>query len=216
VLGDSIAFGLGASRPEDTLAPRLCRALSDDGIPVVAQVFAASGARSADLGRQVDRALRWAPDVAVLVVGANDLTHLVPTDQAVADLGAALRRLRTAGCEVVVAPAPDLSAVPRVPPAMRDAVRRASERLRRAQVGVAEAHGARVADADGGTARAFAADRALFSADRFHPSSTGYAAIARALLPHVRAACQEACQDAGPDAGSAPGRAAANGERGTG
>ena len=38
--------------------------------------------------------------------------------------------------------------------------------------------------------RAFGADPSLFSADRFHPSSAGYARIATALLPHVRAAAR--------------------------
>ena len=31
----------------------------------------------------------------------------------------------------------------------------------------------------------FAADPALFSADRFHPSSAGYALVADALAPHL-------------------------------
>ena len=33
--------------------------------------------------------------------------------------------------------------------------------------------------------RSFAADPTLFSQDRFHPSSEGYARIAEALVPHV-------------------------------
>jgi lysophospholipase L1-like esterase len=38
------------------------------------------------------------------------------------------------------------------------------------------------------TSAAFAADRSLFSRDRFHPSSAGYAMIANMLAPAVRAA----------------------------
>ena len=34
-------------------------------------------------------------------------------------------------------------------------------------------------------ARAFAADPALFSLDRYHPSSAGYARIADVLAPYV-------------------------------
>ncbi|OMQ16517.1 GDSL family lipase, partial [Modestobacter sp. VKM Ac-2676] len=33
----------------------------------------------------------------------------------------------------------------------------------------------------------FAAEPRLFSADRFHPSSAGYALVAEALAPHLRA-----------------------------
>lgn len=184
LLGDSIAWGQGA-REEDRLAARLAHGLSEAGHPTTTGVFAVPGARSAGLAAQVDRAVAWRPDLCVVVVGANDLTHGTPPDAAVADLGDAVRRLRAAGSEVVLAPAPDLSSVPRVPVALRAAVRVVSEELRRRQADVAAHLGAVVADLDGGTADAFASDRALFSADRFHPSSAGYAVIAAALLPSV-------------------------------
>lgn len=190
VLGDSIAFGQGAARPGDRLAARLVSGLAAHGLEATTEVFAVSGARSPGLAPQVDRALAWQPDVAVLVIGANDLTHGGPLWVAVSAFGDAVRRLRASGAEVVVAPAPDLSAVPHVPPALRVAVQQASEALRAEQVAVALAAGARIADRDGATTRAFAADSRLFSADRFHPSSAGYAVIAEALLPEVLAAAE--------------------------
>jgi len=188
LLGDSIAWGQGATREEERLAARLVRGLADHGVEATARVFAVRGARSAGLAAQVERATRWPPDVAVVVVGANDLTHLVPVADATAALRDAVRRLRAVDAEVVVAPAPDLSSVPHVPPAMRTAVRAASEELRRHQVAATTALGARVGDADGRTGRAFDEDPSLFSSDRFHPSSAGYAVIASALLPEVLAA----------------------------
>jgi lysophospholipase L1-like esterase len=42
---------------------------------------------------------------------------------------------------------------------------------------------------------AFAADPAMFAADRFHPSSAGYARIAAALAPTVLAAARYAAGD---------------------
>jgi lysophospholipase L1-like esterase len=185
VLGDSIAFGQGASRPEDRPAARLARALGAHGVDTTARVFAVSGARSAGLRPQVDAALGWEPDVAVLVVGANDLAARVPPRDAIAALASAVTRLRDVGAEVVVAPAPDLSIVPHVPPAARAAVRASSALLRAAQVETALAAGARVADRDGATSAVFAADRTLFSGDAFHPSSAGYVVIVDALLPVV-------------------------------
>jgi lysophospholipase L1-like esterase len=71
---------------------------------------------------------------------------------------------------------------------MRAVVKAASVLLRRAQARETLAAGGRMADLDEATARAFAADPALFSRDRFHPSSAGYAMIAKALAPAVRAA----------------------------
>lgn len=185
MLGDSIAWGQGAARVEERLAPRLERGLVDAGHRVVSRVFAVPGARSAALAAQVDDALDWVPDVAVVVIGANDLTHLVPVDEAVADLAAAVRRLRRSGVQAVVAPAPDLSAVPHVPVFLRDVVREAGNRLRTRQAEVAVAEGGLVADRGQEASAAFASDPGLFSADRFHPSSRGYAVIAERLLPTV-------------------------------
>lgn len=185
LLGDSIAWGQGAARERDRLGPRLVDALSQRGVDVELGTFAVPGARSSGLARQVDTALPWGSDVAVIVIGANDLTHREPVATAARALAEAVRRLRGAGAEVVVAPAPDLSAVPHVPLALRAVVRAAGDALRAQQVAAASAAGAWVADPDQRASRAFGVDPSLFSADRFHPSSAGYAVIADALLPTV-------------------------------
>jgi lysophospholipase L1-like esterase len=185
ILGDSIAYGVGAARPSDALGPRLAGDLVAAGLHAQTRTFAIPGARSADLARQAEAAKLWQPDLAVIVIGANDLTHLVPPDRAAAQLGAVVRQLRAADVEVVVAPAPDLSVIPHVPPAMRPVVQAASTRLRQAQARETLAAGGRVADLDGSIVAAFAAHPALFSGDRFHPSTAGYAVIAEALAPAV-------------------------------
>lgn len=190
MMGDSIAWGVGARTEDDRLAARLVRGLRNVGRPATAQVFAVPGARSEGLAGQVDRVVAWDPDVTVVIIGANDLTHFVPVEQAVSDFAEALRRLRASGGEVVLAPAPDLSTVPHVPPVLRPVVRAASDRLRRLQVAVARDLGARVADAEGVTADRFRSEPHLFSGDRFHPSSAGYAVIAESLLPEVVAAAE--------------------------
>ncbi len=188
VLGDSIAYGQGASKPADTVGARLAADLTGAGRSTEVRVFAVPGADSRGLAAQVQRATAWKPDLALIIIGANDLTHFVPPAEAAALLGAAVRTLRAAGTEVVVAPAPDLSVVPWVPPQMRAMVRAGGEALRREQARAADAAGARIADITGASAAAFAADPALFSADHFHPSSAGYAVIVAALAPEIRAA----------------------------
>jgi len=191
VFGDSIAFGQGASDPSHTLGVRLTGALRRAGTPTALRVFAVPRARSDALAAQLQAARTWRPQLAVIIVGANDLTHFVPPDQAVAALGTAVRRLRDDGCSVVVVPAPDLSVVPWVPPEWQVLVRSVSASLRAGQVRTATAAGARIAEVDDATTAAFAADPNLFSADRFHPSSAGYAVIAAAIEPAVRAAAAE-------------------------
>ena len=161
------------------------------GLDVESKVFAVPGARSSGLAAQVDRANRWQPGLAVVVIGANDITHLVPPDQAAQELAEAVRRLTALGVQVVVAPAPDLSSVPYVPVALRATVREAGEVLGQRQLAAVVEEGGRIADSDQRASRAFAADSSLFSGDRFHPSSAGYAVIADSLLPVLMEAAKD-------------------------
>jgi lysophospholipase L1-like esterase len=183
VLGDSLAFGTGAATPSDALGPRLSRTLQQDGGTVELQVVAVPGATSLDLAAQVRRAT--AADVALLVVGANDLTRQVPPAQAAAALSAAVRELRGRGTQVLVVPTPDLSSVAWVPPAFRAVVAGICDQLRARQTLAAEAAGGVVAPVTPELPARFATDPMLFSADRFHPSSAGYALVAEALAPHL-------------------------------
>ena len=186
LLGDSIAAGVGSTRREDTLGRRLSRALTDEGFDVDLHVLAMPGAVSRDLAAQARRAEPLGADVAVVVIGANDLARFVPPQQAAASLAAAVTTLRSSGTDVVVVPAPDMSSVPFVPPAFRAAVRAASLLLQEHQTAAVEAAGGSMAAVHEVNV-AFAGDPALFSADRFHPSSAGYAAIAHGLAPAVLA-----------------------------
>jgi lysophospholipase L1-like esterase len=183
VLGDSLAFGTGAASPSDTLGARLTRTLQQTGRTVELQVVAVPGATSLDLAPQVRRATT--ADVALLVIGANDLTRRIPPAQAASALGAAVRELRDRGTTVLVLPTPDLSSVAWVPPAFRAVVAGICDQLRDRQILAAEAAGAVVAPVAPEVSGRFAADPTLFSADRFHPSSAGYAVVADALAPHL-------------------------------
>lgn len=207
VLGDSIAYGQGASASPDTAAARLTADLGARGMSPEMRMYAVPGARSEALAAQVRLALPWRPHLALIIIGANDLTRMVPPQQAATQLAAALGQLRGTGVEVVVAPAPDLSVVPWVPPQMRPMVRAGSALLHQAQTQVALAAGAHVADIGMTSSAGFAADPELFSADRFHPSSAGYKIIADALAPAVREAAAAALRSAaygGPSSSSPP------------
>src|SRR6188472_948824 len=99
VLGDSIAFGQGATRPEDTIGRRLSRALVEAGHPNALNVVAQPRARSDALAGQVRLATEWRADLALVIIGANDLTHFVPVPRAATQLGNAVRQLRRGGVE---------------------------------------------------------------------------------------------------------------------
>ena len=185
VLGDSIAYGTGCASRADTVGARLAAVLTAEGFAPEVDVVAVPGARSAALRGQVRRALRHRPDVALVVIGANDLAHFADPTAAARSLGEAVATLRAAGSRVVVATAPDMSVVPGVPARVRAAVRAASEAYAGVQAAAVSAAGGLAAPLGALLAPRFAGDLSLFAGDRYHPSSAGHALIAAALAPYV-------------------------------
>lgn len=197
MLGDSGGAGFGAEIPAETPGAILASALADAGRFVTLETLAYKGGRCADLDVQITLALAdrvWdnaepeTTTIAVINIGANDVTHWNPPRRAVAHLVAAVTRLRSAGVRVVVGTCPDLGALALLPQPLR-----ALARVKCAQMGAAQAIG--VVTAGGvpvalgaNLGRLFAQDPAMVCFDRFHPSGKGYQAIAGAMLPAVRAA----------------------------
>ncbi|QIG44514.1 SGNH/GDSL hydrolase family protein [Nocardioides anomalus] len=191
LVGDSIAAGLGATRRKETLGARLAvRLAKATRRPVRLRTVAEVGAETSMLAGQLAR-LRpaYRPDVAVVIVGGNDVTHRVPVAESVRDLEAAVSALRERGAEVVVGTCPDLGALRPVPQPLRALGSRASRQLAAAQAVAAARAGAHVVPLAQAVGPSFVADPdAMFSADRFHPSAAGYRRTAKALLPTVLAA----------------------------
>jgi len=184
VLGDSSAAGLGCDSAEQTpgalLAGSLARELQRR---VLLEVLAATGARASHLDAQVARALARPVDLAVIMVGGNDVTHRVPVADAARDLARAVTTLRAAGAVVVVGTCPDLGTVKPLWQPLRSFARVTSRRMARAQtVAVVEAGGVSVSLGDL-LGPEFDASPHLWSADRFHPSPEGYARLVDVLLP---------------------------------
>ncbi|MDN5893252.1 MAG: SGNH/GDSL hydrolase family protein [Nocardioides sp.] len=190
LIGDSSAAGYGVDRVEETPGANLASALAERADRrVYFKSFAVVGARSSDLARQVEQALPIEPDVAVILIGANDVTHTMLPSESVRHLSAAVRRLREAGTEVVVGTCPDLGTVRPIYPPLRQVARSWSRRLAAAQaIAVVEADGRTVSLADMLGAEFAAAPAILFGPDQFHPSAEGYASVAAVLLPSILAA----------------------------
>ncbi|MFE2755244.1 SGNH/GDSL hydrolase family protein [Actinosynnema sp. NPDC059335] len=190
VLGDSLAVGVGCARVEETPGALLSARLRAAGHRVDLGVHAVSGARSDGLAAQVRAAVPTGVDLALVVIGANDLTSFTPPAVGAGLLHDAVAALRRAGGEVVVATAPDLGVLSHVPPAYRAFVSQASGLYARAQADAVVRAGGVVAAPGRDLLDRFAADPRLFAADRFHPSPAGYALIADALAPRVLAAAR--------------------------
>lgn len=194
LLGDSIAAGLGADSPRQTPGARIARKLAKRTQRAVRlHTVAVVGAESSDLESQVARLPpSYRPDVAVVVVGGNDVTHRVPVAESVRHLVAAVEALQERGATVVVGTCPDLGALTAVPQPLRALGSRASRQLAAAQSRAVLLTGARVVSLAETVGPFFLTmPEEMFSLDRFHPSSLGYKRTAQALLPAVHAALEE-------------------------
>ena len=209
MLGDSTAAGQGVHRPRQTPGALLASALAAIAErPVELRNVARSGAQSDDLDRQVtlllsERDLSHAPDVCVIMIGANDVTHRMPPARSVRLLSDAVARLRTAGCQVVVGTCPDLGTIEPVSQPLRWVARRLSRQLAAAQTIAAVEEGARTVSLGDLLGPEFAANpRELFGPDSYHPSAEGYATAAMAVLPTMCATLGLwPTEDERPDAG---------------
>ncbi|MFL6158907.1 MAG: SGNH/GDSL hydrolase family protein [Marmoricola sp.] len=190
LLGDSSAAGYGVTTVEQTPG-----ALLGSGLAAAADrrvhldAFCLTGAKSSDLVGQVKAALPTGPDLAVILIGANDVTHRMLPSESVRFLSEAVHRLREDDVAVVVGTCPDLGTVQPIPQPLRQVARQWSRRLAAAQtIAVVEAGGRSVSLGSILGPEFDAAPALLFGPDRFHPSAAGYASLVGVLLPSALSA----------------------------
>jgi lysophospholipase L1-like esterase len=184
MLGDSLAAGYGVHRDRDTPAAQLAISISDVARrPVHVTNVAVVGAESGDLKAQFDELGPARPELAVIMIGANDVTHRIKPTESVRHLQNAVRRLRARGAEVVVGTCPDLGTIRPLAQPLRAYARRLSRTLAAAQTVVVVEAGGRTVSLGDLLGPLFASRLDMFSDDQFHPSAAGYQAAAEALLP---------------------------------
>lgn len=184
MLGDSTAAGYGVQRARDTPAAQIAVGISEAARrPVHVINVAVVGAQSLQLPAQAAQLTRPYPELAVIMIGANDVTARVPPDVAVPYLAETVRTLLALGCEVVVGTCPDLGTIRPLAQPLRAYARRLSRSMARAQTVAAVEAGGRTVSLGDLLGPLFMKDLAFFSEDLFHPSAAGYAEAAGAVLP---------------------------------
>ncbi len=190
LLGDSSAAGYGVDRVEQTPGALVASGVAENADRrVYLRDFAMVGAKSSDLAEQIDRTLPIRPDVVVILIGANDVTHTVMPSASVRHLSEGVRRLREAGFAVVVGTCPDLGTIKPIAPPLKQVARAWSRRLAAAQTIAVVEEGGRTVSLGSVLGPEFAAAPALlFGPDQFHPSAQGYKSLVAVMLPSVLAA----------------------------
>ncbi|MCT2086320.1 SGNH/GDSL hydrolase family protein [Microbacterium enclense] len=155
--------------------------------PVRLRTAAVVGSETSALARQLSTLPDgYRADVAVIVVGGNDVTHRIPASRAAAQLEDIVGTLRDLGIPVVVGTCPDLGTLRAIPQPLRSLAARSSRQLAAAQAAAVQRAGGRVVALARAVGPVFAErPDEMFSVDRFHPSALGYRRTAEALLPAV-------------------------------
>lgn len=193
VLGDSAAVGYGMERADATPPGMIGIGLSHVlGVQVEVRSVAVVGAQTSALQAQIDGVEGYDPDVTLIIIGTNDVTHQMPARTSARLLGAAVSRLVAQGSEVVVGTVPDLGTVQPIKQPLRAVARNLSRVLARRQtVAVVEAGGRAVSL--GNLLGVLFMERrdVMFGVDSFHPSETGYANMVSVLIPAMAASMRE-------------------------
>lgn len=184
MLGDSTAAGYGVQRDRETPAAQLAINISAAARrPVHVTNVAVVGAESKDLPSQLEALGERPIDLAVVMIGANDVTERTKPSVAVPYLEDLVVRLRERGAEVLVGTCPDLGTIRPISQPLRAYARRLSRQMAREQTVAAVRAGGRTVSVGDLLGPLFATRLDLFSADRFHPNAAGYEVATLTLLP---------------------------------
>jgi lysophospholipase L1-like esterase len=152
--------------------------------PVRLTCPAVVGSVSAWLPAQAETVLDAGVDLAIIFIGANDVATRANEKRAVGYLGEAVRAIRGAGADVIVATCPDLGTVRPIQPPLRWVARRWCRQMAAAQRIAVERAGGRTVSLGDLLGPTFDANpNTMFGPDRYHPSAKGYRAAVDVVLP---------------------------------
>ncbi len=183
IVGDSSAAGVGAADQDEALAGQLVARLARR-FQVEWRLIARTGATTASTLRHLERVPAGNYDLALVVLGVNDVTHGVPLGRWLAQQ-AELRGLlhgRFAVRRVLSSGLPPMGAFPALPQPLRWVMGASARRFDRA---LAEATAAEPFASH--LAFDLGLEPGLMAADGFHPGPAGYALWAEQLAPALAA-----------------------------
>ncbi|WP_310787108.1 SGNH/GDSL hydrolase family protein [Mycobacterium sp. Z3061] len=195
IFGDSTATGYGCATAEEVPGVVIARRLAEQsGLRIRLSTKAIVGATSKGVLGQVDAMFVAGPppDVAVIIIGANDITALNGVGPSAQRLGTSVRKLRNRGAVVVVGTCPDFGLITAIPQPLRSLARTRGLQLARAQAAAVRAAGGVPVPLAHLLAPKFREmPELMFSSDRYHPSAAGYAEAAEQLLAALCEALSE-------------------------
>jgi lysophospholipase L1-like esterase len=202
VLGDSLAYGLGASCAEAGLVARM-HALVRARAASTLHNFSVPHSTMGDVLRhQVPKLHGMRADLVVVIAGANDLRYTRDVLVLTRRFRALLEAVRRAApdAELVAGGMPDVTQTVAVPWILKGPISRLCARLNDRMQQIATAAGAGFIDLFTFTNAPLCLGEAYLCDDGFHPNDFGYAEIAQRSFPPVDAALERIIASAAQEA----------------
>ncbi|MEO5627408.1 MAG: SGNH/GDSL hydrolase family protein [Candidatus Saccharimonadales bacterium] len=175
VLGDSTAVAQGADYLQG-VAIGTANQLANN-YAVTMTNLGVSGARTSDVASsQVDQ-IKTKPDLVMILVGSNDVTHFTANKSVETSLRSITDKLVNLNCDtkIVITGAAQMGAVPRFPQPLRLIAGWRSNQLNKTFRQFSQTHNFTFAELASKTGPTFKNNRSLFAQDNFHPNAQGYA-----------------------------------------
>lgn len=172
-LGDSTAYGVGASTLEHTYPYGIAQVIADAGYSVHVRNIGRSGARLDEVVHTQFQLVPKGTDVLSISIGGNDATHLTLPATYQSLVAKLMAQLTTSGIPaILVASTTDMALTPSIPPIANTVVGIWAERQNREMQPAVEGIDAAYVNLfkDGKLDK-----HELYAIDEFHPGDAGYA-----------------------------------------
>ena len=176
VLGDSTSIGQGAQY-EQGIARGSARYLARSH-QVELTNLGVSGARVADVrSEQLAKAVKFQPDLVLIAIGANDVTHYTRLGSVRTNVAAIITQLQTANSQVqiILTGSPAMGSVARFAPPTQWLAGKRTLQINAVFADVAQQKHVTLLPLAAKTGYAFKHDLSLYAPDNFHPNAAGYA-----------------------------------------
>lgn len=196
VAGDSTAIGQGGSYEQGYAVATAAHMAKNHQVQWVN--YAVSGARTQDVfEKQLPQIAAFKPDVVLLAVGANDVTHFTSTATVRNLLAQSLSTLQRDNPDVaiVLTGSPDMGSVPRFSRPVQWWADRRTKAINTTIEALAQGQGAVFAPIARETGALYRAHPELFAVDKFHPTTAGYQPWIPVLITALDAALQQQGQE---------------------
>jgi acyl-CoA thioesterase I len=175
VLGDSTSVSQGGDYNQG-IAVQTAQFIAKQGNQVTLHNYGVSGARTKDVATKQLPQITTAPDIVLISISANDITHFTSVTSVQKDMEAIINELRQKNPDVriVITGTPAMGSAQRFPQPLRWLAGKRTQQMNTMFTELATKESLENVQIAQKLGPMFAKNSKLFAADKFHPNTAGY------------------------------------------